>query len=208
MELVDAAPLLDDLAFRDPVNRHLVHGDLGARGRDAPEFAAVRAGGDVARGHAIALRDHVHDVLEPVGKRRAGADDAGAYLVEAAPLRLARAGRPVAGEVGMKDLGDHGEVARVPQIVQPAHDRLVLFDRHCRSPQNTARGLAGEPVPPFTRSGEITSMNSSRRSSWHALASPSRKALSRSAVPYAKIAACTAHGMSYPFGIRSSMSHT
>jgi hypothetical protein len=50
-------------------------------------------------------------------------------------------------------------------------------------PQNSASGLAGEPVPPMTMSGAITSMNSSRPSSTQARASGSSSALSRSATP-------------------------
>src|SRR5262249_36537635 len=87
----------------------------------------------------------------------------------------------VAGDAGVGAHGD--ELPRAPARVDD--ERLDPGDLHGRAlaDQNTASGFAGEPVPPITRSGGITSMKSSRRSSTHALASGSSSALSTSATP-------------------------
>ena len=60
---------------------------------------------------------------------------------------------------------------------------MALCDNESAPDQKSASGFAGEPVPPGTQSGAITSMNSSRPSSAHARASGSSSALSSSAIP-------------------------
>src|SRR5206468_1889222 len=98
-----------------------------------------------------------------------------------------RVGRAEEGHVGAPRRPDVVHVAPrprqeptvFPSLERPADPPPVLGVDH----QKTARGLAGEPVPPTTLSGAMTSMNSSRPSSRHARASGSRSALSRRATP-------------------------
>jgi hypothetical protein len=83
------------------------------------------------------------------------------------------------------------QIERLRDLVEPmtltvaegAMAEAAAEVRRFGRPQNTASGFAGEPVPPTTRRGDTSSMNSSRCSSTHAFASGSSRALSTSATP-------------------------
>src|SRR5207302_10055322 len=142
-----------------------------------------------------------------------------AHDVAAGPLHVAH-GQPdgVVLRLPAERVGDApdlrraqaGDAARHERrgVHEPARLRIAADDgRHeprpvgRRAPQKTARGFAGEPVPPTTLRGAMTSMNSFRASWTPARASGSSTALSRRAAHYAKTAACTPHVRPYPMGM-------
>ncbi len=144
--------------------------------------------GRLAAAHQIAVSPHV---VHELSLQVAGALGNG-FLVE----WIDWVPEDLFAQMPIMDRGDFLIPARPRHSPGPGRGAEVPGRLTTALGQNTARGLAGDPVPPTTTSGATISMNSSRFSSPQARASGSRSALSTSATPYAKSAAWTAQGMS------------
>src|SRR5688500_5361409 len=128
VQLVGDAPVLDDLASRQPLHRHALDTQLPSRRSGAEELALMGAFERVASGHFVALSDHV---LDDDPEIRDGAVEHAHDLFDAFRARWqVRRCEGVVYVVGCQQLIEEVDVALLPHLPEPAHDGFALLCRH------------------------------------------------------------------------------